>query len=59
MEAAALYAFADVCSRPVLCFAHATKEMSQPDGDFEKGVANEAPNLLTATARARQAGRGR
>jgi uridine phosphorylase len=41
MEAAALYAFAEARSKPVLCFAHVTNRMGQI-GDFEKGEANGA-----------------
>ncbi len=41
MEAAALYAFAQARSKPVLCFAHVTNQMGQL-GDFEKGEANGA-----------------
>ncbi|ACL57687.1 nucleoside phosphorylase [Methylobacterium nodulans] len=41
MEAAALYAFAQARSKPVLCFAHVTNQMGQA-GDFEKGEANGA-----------------
>jgi purine-nucleoside phosphorylase len=41
MEAAALYAFAEACKKPVLCFAHVTNQMGQV-GDFEKGDANGA-----------------
>jgi uridine phosphorylase len=41
MEAAALYAFAEARSKPVLCFAHVTNRMGQA-GDFEKGDANGA-----------------
>lgn len=55
MEAAALYAFAQACRRPVLCFAHVTNQMAQVEGDFEKGEANgarDALELLAATARA-------
>lgn len=55
MEAAALYAFARACGKPVLCFAHVTNQMAQVDGDFEKGEANGAHDalaLLAATARA-------
>lgn len=42
MEAAALYAFAKACNRPVLCFAHVTNQMGRIQGDFEKGVADGA-----------------
>ncbi len=55
MEAAALYAFACACHRPVVCFAHVTNQMAQIEGDFEKGTANgthDALELLVATARA-------
>ncbi|HKM62541.1 MAG TPA: nucleoside phosphorylase [Acidisphaera sp.] len=54
MEAAALYAFATSCRRPVLCFAHVTNQMAQVHGDFEKGEANgaiDALNLLAAVAK--------
>ena len=37
MEAAALYAFASVRNRPVLCLAHVTNRMAVDPGDFEKG----------------------
>ena len=46
MEAAALYAFAEARSRPVLCFAHVTNQMGQIEGDFEKGVADGAEESL-------------
>ena len=55
MEAAALYAFAQARSKPVLCFAHVTNQMAQIDGDFEKGEANgalEALDLIAVVARA-------
>jgi uridine phosphorylase len=55
MEAAALYAFARACHRPVVCFAHVTNQMAQVEGDFEKGEANgtrDALELLAVTARA-------
>ncbi len=55
MEAAALYAFARARHKPVLCFAHVTNQMAVAEGDFEKGEANGAHDvlrLLTATARA-------
>ena len=35
MEAAALYAFAQVRQKPVLCFAHVTNQMGRIDGDFD------------------------
>lgn len=37
MEAAALYAFARVKKKNILCFAHLTNTMAQAEGDFEKG----------------------
>lgn len=55
MEAAALYAFAASCRRPVLCFAHVTNAMGRDEGDFEKGEddgAADALRVLGAVARA-------
>lgn len=46
MEAAALYAFGEARSKPVLCFAHVTNQMGQA-GDFEKGEANGAIAAIT------------
>ncbi len=46
MEAAALYAFAEVRGRPVLCFAHVTDQMGRIEGDFEKGAADGAKEAL-------------
>jgi len=46
MEAAALYAFAAACKRPVLCFAHVTNQMGRIEGDFEKGASNGAEAAL-------------
>jgi len=46
MEAAALYAFAQARSVPVLCLAHVTNTMGQSEGDFEKGTAHGATNAL-------------
>ncbi|QWC19594.1 nucleoside phosphorylase [Halorubrum sp. 2020YC2] len=46
MEAAALYAFADVRDRPVVCFAHVTNQMGQTEEDFEKGDADGARDAL-------------
>jgi uridine phosphorylase len=37
MEAAALYALAEVKNYDILCFAHLTNSMAQTEGDFEKG----------------------
>ena len=57
MEAAALYAFAEACQKPVLCFAHVTNQMAQIDGDFEKGDMDGTTaslQVITAAARAWQ-----
>ncbi len=54
MEAAALYAFAEVYSNPVVCFAHVTNQMASVEGDFEKGVGNgsvDALRVVGATAK--------
>jgi uridine phosphorylase len=51
MEAAALYAFAAACDRPVLCFAHVTNQMGRVEGDFEKGVADGAEESLVLISR--------
>ncbi len=40
MEAAALYALAEVKQYNVVCFAHVTNQMGQTEGDFEKGEAS-------------------
>lgn len=42
MEAAALYAFAQVRQKRVLCLAHVTNQMAVTGGDFEKGEADGA-----------------
>ncbi len=57
MEAAALYAFAQVRRRPVLCFAHVTNQMAVSQGDFEKGEADGALASLEVIAAAAQAWR--
>jgi uridine phosphorylase len=46
MEAAALYAFASACKRPVICFAHVTNQMGRSESDFAKGVADGAEESL-------------
>ena len=46
MEAAALYAFARACDKPVICFAHVTNQMGQIEGDFEKGHASGTTDAL-------------
>jgi uridine phosphorylase len=50
MEAAALYAFAQVRQRSVLCFAHVTNQMGRIDGDFEKGEADGSHDALQLIA---------
>ena len=50
MEAAALYAFAQVRQKPVLCFAHVTNQMGRIDGDFEKGEADGSKDALDLIA---------
>jgi purine-nucleoside phosphorylase len=55
MEAAALYAFAQACQKPVLCLAHVTNQMAVAAGDFEKGEADGAHaslRVIAAVARA-------
>lgn len=62
MEAAALYAFAEVKNKKIICFAHITNSMAQKGEDFEKGLENgsiasleivsrTAKQLLTATVK--------
>ncbi len=50
MEAAALYAFAQVRQKAVLCFAHVTNQMGRIDGDFEKGEADGSKDALDLLA---------
>jgi purine-nucleoside phosphorylase len=55
MEAAALYAFAAACRRPVICLAHVSNQLGCVEGDFEKGEGNGASTSLamfTALAQA-------
>ncbi|NOY94188.1 MAG: nucleoside phosphorylase [Deltaproteobacteria bacterium] len=59
MEAAALYAFAQARKRAVLCFAHVTNQMAQSEGDFEKGEANGARDVLRLLDASVRAWRGR
>jgi uridine phosphorylase len=40
MEAAALYAFASACARPVICVAHVSNRLGCMERDFEKGDEN-------------------
>ena len=54
MEAAALYAFAQVKAIDVVCFAHITNQMALIEGDFEKGVdqgSHDALTVISATAK--------
>lgn len=54
MEAAALYAFAQVKDKAVVCFAHITNQMAQIEGDFEKGRdqgSHDALEVIALTAR--------
>lgn len=46
MEAAALYAFAQLKHKPVVCLAHVTNQMASVEGDFEKGAANGSQDAL-------------
>lgn len=46
MEAAALYAFAEARSKPVVCLAHVTNQMAIVEGDFEKGRDNGSHDAL-------------
>jgi uridine phosphorylase len=46
MEAAALYAFARVANKEVLCLAHVTNTMAQTEQDFEKGEADGTADAL-------------
>ncbi|MEZ4667733.1 MAG: nucleoside phosphorylase [Anaerolineae bacterium] len=53
MEAAALYAFAQVKGKAVICFAHITNQMAQIEGDFEKGLdqgSHDALQVISLTA---------
>ena len=50
MEAAALYAFAQVRQKPVVCFAHVTNQMGRVDGDFEKGEGDGSRDALQLIA---------
>jgi uridine phosphorylase len=55
MEAAALYTFAAVRERPVVCFAHVTNRMGRADEEFEKGDADgthDACEVIDAAATA-------
>jgi uridine phosphorylase len=46
MEAAALYVFAAINKRRVLCLAHVTNTMGQAGEDFEKGEADGTAQAL-------------
>jgi uridine phosphorylase len=47
MEAAALYALAEVKNYDIVCFAHLTNSMAQSKGDFEKGEEFGSIDTLT------------
>lgn len=51
MEAAALYAFAQVKGKAVVCFAHITNQMAQIEGDFEKGRDQGSHDALEVVGR--------
>jgi uridine phosphorylase len=51
MEAAALYTFARVRKRQVLCLAHVTNTMGLAEQDFEKGEADGTDDALTLLER--------
>ena len=51
MEAAALYAFAQARTKPVICFAHVTNQMGRIEGDFEKGHADGAIDAMAIVVR--------
>lgn len=50
MEAAALYAYATVSGREVICVAHVTNTMATEGDDFEKGEADGAHDALEVAA---------
>lgn len=59
MEAAALYAYAEVCNKPIVCFAHITNQMAQVEGDFEKGPdqgSHDALRVIDLAARVWRSG---
>ena len=55
MEIAGLYAFAEACQKPVVCFALVTNQMAQAGDDFEKGADNGASHALALAAAASRA----
>ena len=52
MEAAALYAFAEVKGHPVICFAHITNQMGNVENDFEKGEAQGSLDAIEVLSQA-------
>lgn len=46
MEAAALYAYAEMTQNDIICFAHLTNTMAQDEGDFEKGENFGSPDAI-------------
>ena len=57
MESAALYAFARAKGKAVICFAHVTNTMARTEGDFEKGLANGAVDVMRLVGAIARAGR--
>ncbi len=57
MEAAALYALAQVKSLPIICFAHVTNQMGRVENDFEKGEANGNKALVELIVKVAQSWR--
>ena len=55
MEAAALYAFTEAKSHPVICFAHITNQMGNVENDFEKGEAQGSLNAIEVLSQAAEA----
>jgi uridine phosphorylase len=55
MEAAALYALAQVKTRDIVCFAHITNRMGSVENDFEKGAAQGSASALEVIRRAAHA----
>lgn len=51
MEAAALYAYARATGNRVVCLAHLTNELGQPEIDFEKGAHDGAEDALAVATR--------
>jgi uridine phosphorylase len=50
MEPSALYAFAQVRQKTILCFAHVIDQKGRGDGDFERGEAGSSHDVLQLIA---------